>query len=81
MVLFFVNIQQIDSIRTSQHFVIINIATLIINVNGHAEDQRDSNKDLQLANILGSRILGALDNIETDTITLSQRFKTFALNC
>ena len=35
---------------------------------------------LQLANILSSRALRALDNIETDTITLSQRFKTFSLD-
>ncbi len=27
---------------------------------------------LQLANILGSRALGTLDNFETDTITLGQ---------
>ena len=54
---------------------------LIIHVKGYATDQNPSSKVLQLANILGSRTLGTLGNIETDTITLSQRFKTFALNC
>ena len=36
---------------------------------------------LQLANILSSRALRALDNVETDTITLSQRFVTLSLDC
>jgi hypothetical protein len=53
---------------------------LIINVKGHVTDQRPSNKILQFANILSSRTLSALDNIETNTITLGQRFKTFSLD-
>gem|GEM_PF-1927484 len=50
-------------------------------VNGHATDRCPSSKVLQLANILGSRALGTLNHIETDTITLGQRFKTFTRYC
>jgi len=53
----------------------------VIDIKGHITDQRPSNEVLKLANILGSRTLGALDGFETDTITLGQRFETLGLDC
>ena len=72
MILFSLTSSRIDSIRASQHLVDYKIVLLIIKVKGHVTDQRPSNKVLQLADILGSRTFSALDNIETDLITLCQ---------
>ncbi len=80
MILILLTSSRIDSIRASQHLVDYKIVLLIINVKENVTDQRPSNKVLKLANILSSRTLSALDNIETDTITLGQRFKTFSLD-
>ena len=71
MILFLLTSSRIDSIRASQHLVDYKVL-LIIHVKGHVTDQRPSNKVLQLADILRSRTFSALDNIETDPITLGQ---------
>ena len=72
MILFLLTSSRIDSIRASQHLVDLKIVLLINHVKRHVTDQRPSNKVLQLANILGSRTLSALDYIKADTITLDQ---------